>query len=215
MASIFDQDPKTSLTGLETLLGNVVMPQQMSVAPTNKQMIDAAILRGSLELLKPRQPNENFASQASRALEAAGQPAKTLADYRLAQATANRSGALGQSAIITNIKDDIEKGINQVDTITGVKDISKEYPIFYNNLVTNAIEKYISTGDYASANAYSTKIFNELYTNIEVKDGKLSFKDLDIASPEMIDLISKANKAKTSSAVLGKEETPIKTREIE
>ena len=105
MASIFDPNPKTGLTGLETLLGNVVMPQQMSVAPTNKQMIDAAILRGSLELLKPKQPNENFASQASRALEAAGQPANTLADYRAAQATANRSGALGQSAIITNIKE--------------------------------------------------------------------------------------------------------------
>ena len=89
MASIFDPNPKTGLTGLETLLGNVVMPQQMSVAPTNKQMIDAAILRGSLELLKPKQPNENFASQASRALEAAGQPAKTLAEAQLAQAKAS------------------------------------------------------------------------------------------------------------------------------
>ena len=76
------------LTVLETLLGNVVMPKQMSVAPTNKQMIDAAILRGSLELLKPKQPNENFASQASRALTAAGQPAKTLAEAQLAQAKA-------------------------------------------------------------------------------------------------------------------------------
>jgi hypothetical protein len=88
MASIFDPDPKTGLTDIETLLGNVVMPGQMSVAPTNKQMIDAAILRGSLELLKPRQPNENFASQASRALEAAGQPAKTLAEAQLATAKA-------------------------------------------------------------------------------------------------------------------------------
>ena len=88
MASIFDPDPKTGLTDIETLLGNVVMPGQMSVAPTNKQMIDAAILRGSLELLKPRQPNENFASQASRALEAAGQPAKTLAAAQLATAKA-------------------------------------------------------------------------------------------------------------------------------
>mgnify|MGYP003110992989 CR=1 FL=1 len=88
MASIFDPDPKTGLTDIETLLGNVVMPGQMSVAPTNKQMIDAAILRGSLELLKPKQPNENFASQASRALEAAGQPAKTLAEAQLATAKA-------------------------------------------------------------------------------------------------------------------------------
>ena len=73
MASIFDQDPKTGLTGLETLLGNVVMPGQIGGKPTNKQMIDAAILRGSLELLKPRQAGENFASQASRALTAASE----------------------------------------------------------------------------------------------------------------------------------------------
>jgi len=37
---------------------------------TNKELINAAILRGSLELLKPKQPGENFASQAARALEA-------------------------------------------------------------------------------------------------------------------------------------------------
>jgi len=75
MASIFDQDPKTGLTGLETLLGNVVMPGQIGGKPTNKQMIDAAILRGSLELLKPRQAGENFASQAGRALTAASEVA--------------------------------------------------------------------------------------------------------------------------------------------
>ncbi len=70
MASIFDPNPKTGLTGLETLLGNVVMPGQVGGKPTNKQMIDAAILRGSLELLKPRQAGENFASQIGRSLQA-------------------------------------------------------------------------------------------------------------------------------------------------
>ena len=89
------------LTVLETLLGNVVMPQQMSVAPTNKQMIDAAILRGSLELLKPKQPNENFASQASRALEAAGQPAKTLAAAQAAEAAARAKGMRPQVSVTT------------------------------------------------------------------------------------------------------------------
>jgi hypothetical protein len=52
MASIFDKDPKTGLRGFETLLGNVTMPGMMTVQPTNKQLIDAAILRGSLELTK-------------------------------------------------------------------------------------------------------------------------------------------------------------------
>ena len=48
-------------------------------APSNKDLINAAILRGSLELLKPRQPGENLASQASRALQAGQEPLKTMA----------------------------------------------------------------------------------------------------------------------------------------
>ena len=60
MASIFDADSKTGLTGVETLLGNVVLPGQLNFNPSNKQLIDEAILRGSLELLKPRQAGENF-----------------------------------------------------------------------------------------------------------------------------------------------------------
>lgn len=102
MASIFDPNPKTGLTGLETLLGNVVMPQQMSVAPTNKQMIDAAILRGSLELLKPRQAGENFASQASRALTAATKFSSPTIGYRTGQeALAAGEAALGKDAKIS------------------------------------------------------------------------------------------------------------------
>ena len=123
-----DPNNPQGLSNIETLFGYAYMPQVMTQNPTNKQMIDAAILRAGLEMGKGRQPGETFGGALARGAEAAGQPAKTLADYRVAQATANRSGALGQSAIITNIKDDIEKGINQVGTITGVQDISKEYP---------------------------------------------------------------------------------------
>tara|TARA_R100001510_G_scaffold52096_1_gene52530 strand:- start:2565 stop:3440 length:876 start_codon:yes stop_codon:yes gene_type:complete len=60
------------LTGFRGLFGNLVVPG-LAGTPTNKQMIDAAILRGSLELLKPRQPGENIASQFSRGLSAASQ----------------------------------------------------------------------------------------------------------------------------------------------
>ena len=60
------------LTGFRGLFGNLVVPG-LAGTPTNKQMIDAAILRGSLELLKPRQPRENIASQFSRGLSAASQ----------------------------------------------------------------------------------------------------------------------------------------------
>mgnify|MGYP003624816993 CR=1 FL=1 len=37
---------------------------------TNKELINAAILRASLEMLKPRATNENFASSAQRAIKA-------------------------------------------------------------------------------------------------------------------------------------------------
>ena len=60
------------LTGFRGLLGNLVFPG-LSGQPTNKQLIDAAILRGSLELAKPRQPGENFASQIGRSLQAGTQ----------------------------------------------------------------------------------------------------------------------------------------------
>ena len=202
------------LSNLETLLGYAYMPQHFTKAPTNKQMINASILRAGLELGKGRLPGENFGVALNRGMEAFGAPGKTLADYKLAQRTANKSGALGEAGIIKEIKDDIKKGMLRVGPISGVEDISKEYPIFYNNLVTNAFNKYAQTGNYGAAQAYSTKIFDELYTNVEVKDGKLSFKDASIASPEMMDLITKANKAKVEEETTGSVSQPIIKREL-
>ena len=78
-------DNPQGLSNLETLLGYAVAPQHFK-APTNRQMIDASILRAGLELMKPNQPGENTASALLRALDQAGQPAKTLADWRLENA---------------------------------------------------------------------------------------------------------------------------------
>tara|TARA_Y100000004_G_scaffold196289_1_gene265841 strand:- start:1715 stop:2368 length:654 start_codon:yes stop_codon:yes gene_type:complete len=100
MASIFDVDPKTGLTGVQTLLGNVTMPSLVNPQITNKQLIDAAILRGSLELLKPRQAGENFASQAVRALDAATEPGRLKAAFD--EAEARRKAASGSQLGITD-----------------------------------------------------------------------------------------------------------------
>ena len=100
MASIFDVDPETGLTGVETLLGNVTMPSLVNPQITNKQLIDAAILRGSLELLKPRQAGENFASQAVRALDAATEPGRLKAAFD--EAEARRKAASGSQLGITD-----------------------------------------------------------------------------------------------------------------
>tara|TARA_R100001594_G_scaffold31732_1_gene59136 strand:- start:2538 stop:3152 length:615 start_codon:yes stop_codon:yes gene_type:complete len=82
---------------------------------SNKQLIDAAVLRGSLELLKPRQKGENFASQASRALDAGLEPAKNLAEYRLAQ---DKIKAAGGS-----------------DFVTATANLAKEYDNSFSTLI--------------------------------------------------------------------------------
>lgn len=61
--------PQVDATPASPRFEQVLFPG-ISGQATNKELINAAILRGSLELLKPREPGENFASQAVRAIEA-------------------------------------------------------------------------------------------------------------------------------------------------
>jgi hypothetical protein len=86
-----DPNNPQGLSNIETLFGTAYMPQAINYSgsgPTNKQMIDAAILRAGLEMGKGRQPGETFGGALARGVEAAGQPAKTLA---AAQAAAAKS----------------------------------------------------------------------------------------------------------------------------
>ena len=127
MASIFDLDPKTGLTGIETLLGNVTMPSLVNPQITNKQMIDAAILRGSLELLKPRQPNENFASQASRALKAGTDFGKDVFDQQQsALETLLKQQKLLQGKTPSQVSMTEEKALGFESAVKGLYDISPE-----------------------------------------------------------------------------------------
>tara|TARA_R100001163_G_C5034694_1_gene174160 strand:- start:271 stop:1140 length:870 start_codon:yes stop_codon:yes gene_type:complete len=71
-------DNNQNLTGFQGLFGNIVIPGATGT-PSNKQIIDAAILRTSLELLKPRQPSENFASQLGRGITAATEFGESIA----------------------------------------------------------------------------------------------------------------------------------------
>ena len=77
--SIFDDMKKDNeeVGGVKGLLGNLVIPGSAGNL-SNKDLINAAILRGSLELLKPKQPGENLASQFGRGLTAASETATSL-----------------------------------------------------------------------------------------------------------------------------------------
>lgn len=75
--SIFDDNKKEEVGGFKGLLGNLMIPGSTGNF-SNKDLINAAILRGSLELLKPRQPGENIASQLGRGLQAGAEVGKSL-----------------------------------------------------------------------------------------------------------------------------------------
>lgn len=89
-----DVDPNnpTGLSNIQTLLGNAYFPQALNYGagkgPSNKQMIDAAILRAGLEGGKGRLPGENFGAAFNRSMNAMSIPAKTLADAQAAAAKA-------------------------------------------------------------------------------------------------------------------------------
>jgi len=90
-----DPNNPQGLNNIETLFGTAYMPQAITYSgggPTNKQMIDAAILRAGLEMGKGRQPGETFGGALARGAEAAGQPAKTLAAAQAAAAKARGTG---------------------------------------------------------------------------------------------------------------------------
>lgn len=85
LALAFSGDPETPEATPPSDNRNVVLPNpEKDVDPrllqvlfpniggkaTNKELINAAILRASLEMLKPRATNENFASSAQRAITA-------------------------------------------------------------------------------------------------------------------------------------------------
>ena len=106
-----DPNNPKGLTNFETLLGYAYMPQVMTQNPTNKQMIDAAILRAGLEMGKGRQPGETFGGALARGAEAMSIPGKTLSDARLAQAKA-------QAALMG---DGTQLSLNKIEIATGKK----------------------------------------------------------------------------------------------
>lgn len=113
--------------GFRGLLGNMVFPQLVNQNVTNKQLIDAAILRGSLEFLKPRQAGENLASQASRALEAGSQFGKDVFEQQQsALETLLKQQKLAQEKTPSQVTITDSKQFAFEDAIIGLYDISPE-----------------------------------------------------------------------------------------
>jgi len=90
-----DPNNPQGLSNIETLFGTAYMPQSLtykSGGPTNKQLIDASILRAGLELGRGRMPGESFGGALQRGAEEFAQPGKTLAAAQAAAAKARGTG---------------------------------------------------------------------------------------------------------------------------
>lgn len=85
------------------------------IPQNNKQLINAAILRGSLELLKPRQPGENLASQLGRGLQAGTQLGADIQKRQLedlaTQAALQKAQQTGKQVSVTKEKREIFENV--------------------------------------------------------------------------------------------------------
>tara|TARA_Y100000004_G_scaffold108218_1_gene121394 strand:+ start:742 stop:1581 length:840 start_codon:yes stop_codon:yes gene_type:complete len=85
------------------------------ISQDNKQLINAAILRGSLELLKPRQPGENLASQLGRGLQAGTQLGADIQKRQLealaTQAALLKAQQTGKQVSVTKEKKEIFENV--------------------------------------------------------------------------------------------------------
>ena len=170
-----DPNNPQGLNNFETLLGYAYMPQVMTKSPTNKQMINASILRAGLELGKGRMPGESFGGALSRGAEAMSIPGKTLSDARLAQAKA-------QAAMMG---DGTQLSLNKIEIATGKKllqTLAETNPDFGRRLKKLADESGMETffglggpdSDFYAALANELASLQNAYKNQNLSNIKLA-----------------------------------------
>lgn len=121
------------------------------ISQDNKQLINAAILRGSLELLKPRQPGENLASQLGRGLQAGTQLGADIQKRQLEALTTQAALLKAQQGKMPSQVTITENKLDSFKDLAGV--LRKTSPTFEKNL--GAIQSKI--GDMFGPNADTLK----------------------------------------------------------
>tara|TARA_R100000781_G_scaffold107870_1_gene72239 strand:- start:2950 stop:3867 length:918 start_codon:yes stop_codon:yes gene_type:complete len=126
----------TQQTTSSNIFGDVLGTVFPGIDQSNKQLINAAILQGSLELLKPRQPGEGLAGQFGRAITA-GQKVGTdlqkqelenlVAGVGLQKTAAEIEKLQKETKIGKPIKQSKEQSRIFKDSIKGLKDINKDF----------------------------------------------------------------------------------------
>jgi len=167
------------LGGFEGLFGNLVFPQLVNTQPTNKQLIDAAILRGSLELLKPRQPGENLASQASRGLQSA---AKFGSDV-MKQRDASLVTQLKMLKLQKEMNDGTQLSLSMPE-LKGLTQVVKN-TIRANPELTKKLEEFADKIGDSYGGLFQLDINDETYISIATEVGLLQNIYKDKSGPEL------------------------------
>ena len=156
--------------------------------PSSKDMINAAILRGSLELLKPRQPGENLASQASRALEAGIKPAATLADYQLQMAKIKAAGQDDYVQTVKLLSDQFDKDLATISKSVGfIGDFKTEEGALVRNRITDEANRLAGTIGAKSALERQKELLRELPKIKKGERGSLIYEGTDPSIERIID----------------------------
>ena len=99
----------TQQTTSSNIFGDVLGTVFPGIDQSNKQLINAAILQGSLELLKPRQPGEGLAGQFGRAITA-GQKVGTDLEKQALEKLVTQFGLQKTAAQIQKLQKDTKEG---------------------------------------------------------------------------------------------------------
>tara|TARA_R100001460_G_C3557080_1_gene175557 strand:- start:3071 stop:3679 length:609 start_codon:yes stop_codon:yes gene_type:complete len=169
------------LGGFEGLFGNLVFPQLVNTKPTNKQLIDAAILRGSLELLKPKQPGENLASQASRGLQAAAK----FGDDIMTQRDASLVNQLKMLKLQKEMNDGTQLSLSMPE-LKGLTQVVKN-TIRANPALTEKLEEFATKID-DTFKFPGTDINPETYISIATEVGILQNIHKNKSGPELTNM---------------------------
>ena len=140
-------NPQTPTQQPSNIFGDAMTTIFPGINQDNKQLINAAILRGSLELLKPRQPSEGLAGQFGRAIDAGQKVGTDLQKQGLenlvAQFGIQKDAAqikklqkeVGESKPTTPTKEQSRIFKNSIDSLI---DIDKDFATDINTIQKNA-----------------------------------------------------------------------------
>ena len=136
-------NPQTPTQQPSNIFGDAMATIFPGINQDNKQLINAAILRGSLELLKPRQPSEGLAGQFGRAIDAGQKVGTDLQKQGLENLVAE-IGLQHKAAQIQKLQKESKggKAVSQnkeqsrifKDSMAGLLDIDKDFAANINTI---------------------------------------------------------------------------------